>query len=151
MLTVPNKFSTNFVGLQCWYEHHDTIYIAMDNHTWGDLNRHIISFGPYEESGAKDIAEQLVQAVLVLHELGIVHRDIKPEVCLAPQSPYLTEPPPRVIVNVLTDQSEHSRRFGFPSTYSTSRLWAGEEFGRTYADWGRHPPRYTGLGLTGAK
>lgn len=33
------------------------------------------------EGIARDIIEQLLQALFVLHKLGILHRDIKPEVC----------------------------------------------------------------------
>lgn len=53
----------------------------MDYLSWGDLAGWRFTFGVGTEDTAKDIMEQLAQGVFVLHENGILHRDIKPEVC----------------------------------------------------------------------
>lgn len=52
----------------------------MDCHQWGDLNRYVTTYGAFSEPDARLIARQLLQAVFVLHQFSIVHRDIKPEV-----------------------------------------------------------------------
>lgn len=54
----------------------------MDYYSLGDLTRQIITSEPFEESVARDIAEQILHAVFVLHKHNLVHRDIKPQVRL---------------------------------------------------------------------
>lgn len=51
----------------------------MDYYSLGDLTRLMIS-GPFGESDARNIAEQILHAVFVLHDEAIIHRDIKPQV-----------------------------------------------------------------------
>lgn len=74
------QFSSLVVGFQETWEENFTTFIAMDYHQWGDLNRYVTTYGAFAEPDARLIAEQLVQAVFVLHHFSIVHRDIKPEV-----------------------------------------------------------------------
>lgn len=57
------------------------MYVAMEYHHDGDLKKYIKEHGPFPEAIAKGIAQQVLQGVFVLHELEIMHRDIKPEVC----------------------------------------------------------------------
>lgn len=63
----------------------------MEYQPLGDLNHQIRNFGAFEESIARGIAEQILQGVFVLHELGFMHRDIKPEVYPQPFIPYGTK------------------------------------------------------------
>ncbi|KAL0633692.1 hypothetical protein Q9L58_007415 [Maublancomyces gigas] len=83
------EYSSLFVGIQCWWTHNDTIFIAMDYHRWGNLTEYVARNGPFSENDAKDISVQLFLAVLVLHQYSIVHRDIKPEnILIASVSPF---------------------------------------------------------------
>lgn len=57
----------------------------MDYQPGGSLAQYITALEPQEsvsrEKTARDITEQILQGVFVLHQNGIMHRDIKPEVC----------------------------------------------------------------------
>lgn len=68
-----------FVDFYAWYEVGVT-YIAMEYLSGGDLQDYIGTVGALEESVAKGIAEQILQALFVLHEHGYMHCDLKPEV-----------------------------------------------------------------------
>lgn len=46
----------------------------------GNLKEYMSQYGVFNEKAAKDITEQILQGVHVLHENRIMHRDIKPEV-----------------------------------------------------------------------
>jgi serine/threonine protein kinase len=69
-----------FVEVFCWYEDKENnyVYIAMEYVAPGDLSDHIN--GPLHEAEVKVIMYQLFKAVAYLHERGIAHRDLKPEV-----------------------------------------------------------------------
>lgn len=72
----------------------DQTFIAMDYYPLGDLTRQIVTSGPFDETIARDIAEQILHAVFVLHKHNLVHRDIKPQVCLNLSRPILILCPP---------------------------------------------------------
>lgn len=63
-----------------WFEDHDTLYIAMEYLEMGDLRRHIGK--PLPQKTVQGIAKQLLAGLDVMHQKGIAHRDIKPEVQL---------------------------------------------------------------------
>lgn len=48
----------------------------------GDLMGHVREFGAFAEGEARAIAEQILQALFILHEHSLTHRDIKPEVTM---------------------------------------------------------------------
>lgn len=56
----------------------------MDYQELGDVGKYMKEFGVFEEAIARDIAEQILQGVFVLHANGVMHRDIKPEVRSSP-------------------------------------------------------------------
>lgn len=73
------KYRRLFVDFLAWY-FVDVTYIAMEYVPGGDLLAYIRNVGPLEEGEAKGIAEQILQAVYVLHEHELMHCDLKPEV-----------------------------------------------------------------------
>ncbi|KAL0631733.1 Mitogen-activated protein kinase kinase kinase 1 [Maublancomyces gigas] len=78
-MIVLQNFSDLFVGIQCWYRYMDRTFIAMDYYPLGDLTRQVVTSGPFDEPVTRDIAEQILHAVFVLHKHNLVHRDIKPQ------------------------------------------------------------------------
>ena len=54
-------------------------YIVMQECTGGDLFDHIQSEGPFSDSMARSIFEQIAKAVKYLHSRNICHRDVKLE------------------------------------------------------------------------
>lgn len=79
-LTISYQYPRLFVEFYCWYEHGDSRYIAMEYLQGGDLKGYIKNFGAFKESEARNIAEQILQGIFILHENNFLHRDIKPEV-----------------------------------------------------------------------
>ena len=61
-----------------WYENDDYIYIAMEYISYGHL-RHYLNV-ERSEGEAKAITRQLLEGLLVIHQEGFAHRDLKPEV-----------------------------------------------------------------------
>lgn len=53
----------------------------MEYQSLGDLGKYILNYGVLKENIARDVTEQILQGVFVLHEHRMMHRDIKPEVC----------------------------------------------------------------------
>lgn len=56
------------------------MYIAMEYLPAGNLKEYMSRNGVFDEEVAKNVTEQILQGVHVLHENRIMHRDIKPEV-----------------------------------------------------------------------
>lgn len=78
-LTWTIQYRRLFVDFHAWYEV-DYTYIAMEYVSGGDLQAYIGKVGALEEREAKGIAEQILQAVFILHEYHFMHCDLKPEV-----------------------------------------------------------------------
>ena len=66
--------------LHGWFESDRTVHIPMEYFPLGDLST------CFQNSLAEDlvckIAEQLLEGLTRMHELGITHRDLKPQVQL---------------------------------------------------------------------
>lgn len=56
------------------------VNLAMEYFEMGDLSI-FISEAKTSEQDAKDIAEDLLQALVMIHSQGFTHRDLKPQVC----------------------------------------------------------------------
>ena len=67
-----------FVQFLGWYESDDYVHIAMEYIIHGNLRNYMEVKRP--ESEAKTIARQLLEGLLVIHQEGFAHRDLKPEV-----------------------------------------------------------------------
>ena len=58
----------------------DLLFIAMEYFELGDLEGFILTSGTCTEQGARTIAQQILEGLSVMHELGFTHRDLKPQV-----------------------------------------------------------------------
>jgi len=71
------------------------LYIVLEYANGGELFDLIIKNGAFDETQARQIFRQIVEAIAFLHDKGIAHRDLKPENIL-----------------VVTPNTHHSRRTG---------------------------------------
>lgn len=75
-----------FVRFFGWYENRNDIFLAMEYIEHGDLSKYIKEHEGGEtgakEMEAKEITRQILEGLTVLHEKGICHRDLKPQVWL---------------------------------------------------------------------
>lgn len=103
------QYSELFVRFYCWYcDSAYNMYIAMEYHDLGDLKRLVNESGPFTETIAKGIAQQVLRGIFVLHGLEIAHRDIKPEVYPLSRLQIPFYPTPLVTIDQLTPAPEHS-------------------------------------------
>ena len=68
------------------YEDADYAYIAMEYIPIGDMSKTFVNDYRWNESDTKVVIKQLLQGLAVMHQEGITHRDLKPEVCALPHS-----------------------------------------------------------------
>lgn len=57
------------------------MHIAMEYIEHGDLGKYIADYPVKARSETKEIASQILEGLVVLHEREICHRDLKPQVC----------------------------------------------------------------------
>ncbi|KAK9474337.1 kinase-like domain-containing protein [Dipodascopsis tothii] len=69
----------SIVKLKELYEDATHIYLVMEYVAGGDLMDYITSHGPMPEEMASEVVKQVLEAVEYVHDLGISHRDIKPD------------------------------------------------------------------------
>ena len=74
------KDNVFFVQLHGWFESDRTVHIAMEYFPFGDLSKCFQN--PLAEDLVCKIGEQLLEGLTRMHELGITHRDLKPQVIL---------------------------------------------------------------------
>lgn len=67
-----------FVQLHGWYTADNYVYLAMEYCVFGDIKKCFPH--PLSEAKSRSICEQLLEGLVLLHDMGIAHRDIKPEV-----------------------------------------------------------------------
>jgi serine/threonine protein kinase len=71
-----------FVQLLGWFESDDYLHIAMEYISHGHLRNYLEAERPEskKEREAKVITRQLLEGLVVIHQYGLAHRDLKPEV-----------------------------------------------------------------------
>ncbi|XP_065830051.1 calcium/calmodulin-dependent protein kinase type 1-like [Oscarella lobularis] len=69
----------NIVELYELFDNKSHLYLVMELVTGGELFDRIVKKGSYTEKDASSLMKQVLEAVLYLHDLGVVHRDLKPE------------------------------------------------------------------------
>lgn len=62
-----------------FYEEEDAFFIVMELMNGGDVFDRVAQRPHYSEGDARKLIKRLLQAVKVLHDQGIAHRDIKPQ------------------------------------------------------------------------
>ena len=60
------------------------MYIAMEYIPMGDMSQSFADGYRWSESDTKVVIKQLLHGLAVMHNEGITHRDLKPEVCAPP-------------------------------------------------------------------
>jgi len=122
------------IKMMDWFEMPESFLIVMEKFSGQDLFDYISEHGPLEEGRARGIFKQVVDTVLLCHNRGVLHRDIKDE-------------------NILIDTTGNSKQlklidFG-SGTYLHDGLYSDFEGTRVYAppEWIKYR-RYTADGLT---
>lgn len=59
------------------------MHIAMEYIAHGDLSQYMIDYSVKAKSEAQAISMQILEGLAVLHQRGICHRDLKPQVHLS--------------------------------------------------------------------
>ncbi|KAK4235114.1 Serine/threonine-protein kinase 17B [Achaetomium macrosporum] len=72
------QYAPHFVGLLGWFENDESLFIAMEYLSAGDLEHFKNPSPPFPELDTSRIVRQLVQGVRHMHENGFAHRDLKP-------------------------------------------------------------------------
>lgn len=67
------------VRLKAFYEDDDNYYLVMEYVAGGDLMDFVACNGAIDESASREIARQIMEAILYVHSKGISHRDLKPD------------------------------------------------------------------------
>ena len=80
-----------FVKFNTSYEDDNFVYIAMEYFPLGDMSKTFVQSYRWNESDTKVVFEQLLRGLAVMHEAGITHRDLKPEVCALPRPKYISQ------------------------------------------------------------
>lgn len=82
------KYPALFVVFLGWFEDPYAVHIAMEYIEHGDLGQFIADRGQLAQEGARVIASQILEGLVVLQEREICYRDLKPQVCLIPADQY---------------------------------------------------------------
>jgi len=70
-----------------WFESTESFFIVMEKFVGQDLFDYISERGPLKESAARDLFSQVLETVLLCHNRGVLHRDIKDEnILIEPRS-----------------------------------------------------------------
>lgn len=73
------KKHPNIVQLIDWFEDDDYFYMVFEKMRGGPLLNHIQAKSCFTEEEASQVTKDIASALKFLHDLGIAHRDVKPE------------------------------------------------------------------------
>lgn len=64
-----------------WFKDGPDVFLAMEYMPLGDLEKNVVKCsGTVPEAEAKDITEQILSALNIMHAESFAHRDLKPQV-----------------------------------------------------------------------
>jgi serine/threonine protein kinase len=70
-----------FVDFFGWFRDGSDIFLAMEYVSLGDLEKNVSAMsGKIPEAEARDIAEQILSGLDIMHSEAFAHRDLKPQV-----------------------------------------------------------------------
>ncbi|KAI0400646.1 kinase-like protein [Xylaria palmicola] len=82
------RYAPYFVRSYGWFENNDSIFIAMEYLSLGDLRRFMDARPWFSEDATKQIVRQLLDGIKFMHESNFAHRDLKPgNILVASHSP----------------------------------------------------------------
>lgn len=116
-----------------WFKDRDTIHIAMEYISYGDLGEYITSNDAKVKTEAQAIAAQILEGLVILHERKICHRDLKPQVTKSPKSQVHASP---------NNLVEHPDRVGHSNTGENRRFRCRKTLGRNIS---KNAVRYSQL------
>ena len=73
------QYSGLFVHFHGWWVDPANVHVVMEYLGWGDLSLYVDN--GLEDAEAKEITENILTGLDVMHREGFAHRDIKPQVC----------------------------------------------------------------------
>jgi serine/threonine protein kinase len=76
---LPSLRHPNIVNFEEIVFDPELIYLVMEYCSHGDLFSHILAHGIFPENRAREITQQIAEAVRYIHGRDIAHRDLKPE------------------------------------------------------------------------
>ncbi|KAI0449502.1 kinase-like protein [Xylaria acuta] len=86
-----SKYAPYFVRSHGWFENPESIFIAMEYFSLGDLRRFMDARPQFSEDAAQQIVRQLLKGVRFMHASNFAHRDLKPgNILVASSSPRWT-------------------------------------------------------------
>lgn len=69
-----------FVDFFGWFMDGSDVFLAMEYVPLGDLEKNMPRSGKVSEIQARDITEQILLALEIMHAESFAHRDLKPQV-----------------------------------------------------------------------
>ncbi|OWZ21603.1 Cleavage induced protein [Phytophthora megakarya] len=69
----------SIVDLRDVYVEGRKLFLVTELARGGELFEHIVAYGSFSESKARDVASEMASALSFLHRHGLVHKDVKPE------------------------------------------------------------------------
>ncbi|KAK1778678.1 kinase-like domain-containing protein, partial [Copromyces sp. CBS 386.78] len=82
-----SKFRHHFVSFYGWFKTKDFVYVTMEFLKDGSLESYLGDTKVLRESECKQVAEQVLKALKIMHRAGFAHRDLNPRNILISQMP----------------------------------------------------------------